>query len=340
MTTPRSTDHTMLASFVLPIAQALRLRGLDAQEVIEAQGIDVADVTNPDSRIFVSTFLSLFKTSVELTEDEAFGLFAAEQLQPQMLHGLGFAWLASDSIYDGLKRTVRFSRFLATFADFRLEEEGDYVHMYLRRTEDLGALIPQARDFTVAMLARMCRLTLGQFISPVSVELERSTPLDPDKWEYSLSCHVVFECETTRITWSLADITEPLSTGNPALAQINDEQTESYVNTYLMQSTSRLVVQRIVEKLPNGPPSQQLIADAMHVSNRTLQRKLKDEGTSFMDLLQDTRLQLACRYLKNPSRSIVETAYLLGFSESSTFSRAFKRWTGVSPAAYRLKGAA
>ena len=95
------------------------------------------------------------------------------------------------------------------------------------------------------------------------------------------------------------------------------------------------MVDKIVERLPDGPPSQQQIAEALHVSNRTLQRRLKDEGTSFMDLLQDTRLQLAQKYLQQRSRSVVETAYMLGFSEPSTFSRAFKRWTGVAPADYR-----
>ena len=92
---------------------------------------------------------------------------------------------------------------------------------------------------------------------------------------------------------------------------------------------------KILEYLPDGPPSQQQIAQALHVSNRTLQRKLKDEGTSFLDLLQDTRLQLARKYLRHPNRSVVETAYRLGFSEPSTFSRAFKRWTGMAPAEVR-----
>ena len=76
-------------------------------------------------------------------------------------------------------------------------------------------------------------------------------------------------------------------------------------------------------------------AEALHISNRTLQRRLKSEGTSFMDLLQDTRLQLARKYLRQRSRSVVETSYLLGFSEPSTFSRAFKRWTGMAPAEFR-----
>jgi AraC-like DNA-binding protein len=94
-------------------------------------------------------------------------------------------------------------------------------------------------------------------------------------------------------------------------------------------------VSRIVEHLPDGPPNQKQIAATMNVSNRTLQRKLRDEGTSFIDLLQDARLNLAKKYLSQPQRSIVEIAYLLGFSEPSTFSRAFKRWTGSAPAEFR-----
>jgi AraC-like DNA-binding protein len=98
---------------------------------------------------------------------------------------------------------------------------------------------------------------------------------------------------------------------------------------------TRDVVDKIVEKLPDGAPGQQQIAAALHVSNRTLQRKLREENTSFKELLKDTRMQLARKYLRSPGRSVVETAYLLGFSEPSTFSRAFKRWTGVAPAQYR-----
>ena len=87
-----------MATFILPIAQALRLRGIDAMEVIESAGIDPAGVINPDRRISFDTFQSLLRRSVELTGDEAFGLLAAEQLQPQVLHGLGLAWLAAAKI--------------------------------------------------------------------------------------------------------------------------------------------------------------------------------------------------------------------------------------------------
>jgi len=335
MSNPAPVKHSLLAAFILPVAQALRLQGLDAIELIEGVGIDPTGVINPDRRISIDSMQSLFKACVEQTGDEAFGLLAAEQLQPQILHGLGLAWLASDSVYDGLRRTVRFSKLMTTAVDLNLEEEGDFVHLILEQTVEIDDFAYAARDFGVGLITRMCRLTMGDFLAPVRVEIERPLPADPERWEYMLSSPVVFDSSLTRITWSRSDIMEPLATGDPQLARINDEQTESYLNNFLAQSTSRDVAAKIVERLPDGPPSQQQIADDMFISSRTLQRKLKEEGVSYTDLLRDTRLQLARRYLGLPGRSVVETAYLLGFSEPSTFSRAFKRWTGMAPAEYR-----
>ena len=335
MAAPSYLQHTLLSTLILPVAQALRLRGIDALNVIEEVGIDAGKFVNPDWRVSHDAFNTLMERSVELTGDEAFGLYAAEQLRPQVLHGLGLAWLASDTVYDGLQRMVRFGKLMSTGADMELREEGDLIHVYLGRNQEIDNFAHAGRDYGVGMVVRMCNLTLGEFLAPVRIQMERARPQEPQRWEYMLSSRVDFECDTTCISWFRADIMEPLVTGDPALARVNDEQTQSYLNSFLAKSTAREVVDKIVEKLPDGPPNQQQIADALHVSNRTLQRKLKEEGTSFMDLLQDTRLQLARKYLGQRSRSVVETSYLLGFSEPSTFSRAFKRWTGVAPAEFR-----
>jgi AraC-like DNA-binding protein len=331
-------EHSVLATFILPIAQALRHSGVDAMEVIESAGVDPASVINPDRRIPVPQMQALLSSCVAATDDEAFGLLAAEQLQPQVLHGLGLAWLASDTVRDGLLRTVRFCKLMSTGVHLELVEEGEFVHLNIGPTVDDDNFVFAGRDFTVGVIVRMCRLTLGEFIAPYLIEMERPQPQQPDRWEYLLASRVSFGCPAARIIFSRADIMEPLATGDPALARVNDEQTQSYLDSFLAQTTAHEVVEKIVEKLASGPPSQQQIADSLHISNRTLQRKLKSEGTSFMDLLQDTRLQLARKYLGQRSRSVVETSYLLGFSEPSTFSRAFKRWTGMAPAEYRESG--
>ncbi|MEM1113900.1 MAG: AraC family transcriptional regulator [Pseudomonadota bacterium] len=336
MSRSSTVQHSVLGTFILPIASALRAQGIDAIDVVTEVGVDPAKAANPDWRVSHEHMNRLMQYSVELTGDEAFGLLAADYLQPQALHGLGLAWLASDTVYDGLKRLVRFGRLINTGLDMSLQEEGTLARLVM------APLLPEEQDFCharrdyyVAMVVRMCRLTLGDFLAPVAIALDRPTPHAPERWEYHLASRVSFDHASTMLDWSLADIGEPLITGDPALARVNDEQTQIYLDSFLAQSTCRAVVARIVERLPDGMPSQQDIADELHISNRTLQRKLKEEGTSFKELVQDTRLQLARKYLLQPSRSIVETSYLLGFSEPSTFSRAFKRWTGQAPAEFR-----
>lgn len=327
--------HSMLGSFIVPVAQALRQLGFDPVTVVEEAGIDLAKGANPDWRVGQQDFDRLLNHCVEVTGEEAFGLLASEHLQPQVLHSLGLAWLASDTVYDGLLRLQRFGRLVSTGIDLKLEEEDDSVHLYLGMDPRLADIGPASRDYAVGIVTRMCRLTLGEFLAPVIILMERPVPAKAERWEYLLASRVVFDADTTRITWSRSDIIEPLVTGDSRLARINDEHTLAYLDSFLARSTSRDVVDKIVERLPDGPPSQQQIASALCVSNRTLQRKLREEGTSFKELLRDTRMQLARRYLRSPGRSVVETAYLLGFSEPSTFSRAFKRWTGVAPAQYR-----
>lgn len=328
-------DHSLLGTFVVPVAQALRQQGVDPLELVGEVGLDLARAANPDWRVSQASFNELLQRCIAATGDEAFGLLAAEQLQPQVLHSLGLAWLASDTVYDGLRRLQRFAHLVATGMELALQEEGDAVHLLLGYDGRGGEAVPASRDYAVGIVTRMCRLTLGEYLAPVYIELQRPPPARPERWEYLLSSRVVFAAPHNCITWSAADIMEPLVTGDPALARINDEHTQAFLDNFLARSTTREVVDKIVEKLPDGPPGQQQVASALCMSSRTLQRKLQEEGTSFKELLQDTRMQLAGKYLRSPGRSVVETAYLLGFSEPSTFSRAFKRWSGQSPADYR-----
>ncbi|MFV8817466.1 AraC family transcriptional regulator [Haliea sp. E17] len=335
MNAPLALRHSVLGTSVLPVAQALRLYGLEPLEVMSHVGLDAAKLADPDWRIPNTRFAALMDYSVEITGDEAFGLVAAEQLRPQVLRGLGLAWLASDTVYAGLQRLVRFGKLVSTSAHIRMREEADLVHIEFGKPLLGDSKGYVNRDYMVGSVVRMCNLVLGEFIAPAGVCLDRPEPENPQRWESMLCSRVAFGCDTCTLSWYRPDIIEPLVTGNPALARANDEISEAYLKNFLGRSTARDVADKILELLPDGPPSQQQVADELHVSNRTLQRKLKEEGTSFSDLLQDTRLQLARKYLNQGSRSVVETAYLLGFSEPSTFSRAFKRWTGLAPAEFR-----
>ena len=327
-------QHSTLATLILPIARALRIEGVEPMALFEAADIDPAVVINPDRRIPRENMAQLWILAEEATGDECIGLLAAAQLQPAILQGMGLAILASSTIYDVLRRLVRFAHICSTGVDLSLEERGSYVDLEFRH---FGGQEPcwVSQDFSIGIGIQLCELTLGEYFSPFEVDCRRPEPADPDRYQALLGTRVHFGCELNRVRFVKNDITEQLASANPELARLNDEQAEAYVASFTRVSTSRTVAGKIIEHLPDGPPSQKEIAEALHVSNRTLQRKLKEEGTSFIDLLQDARLSLAKKYLAQPQRSIVEIAFLLGFSEPSTFSRAFKRWTGTAPAEYR-----
>jgi AraC-like DNA-binding protein len=337
MLTNRAPNASTLATFVLPIARALRLQGEDPMQILELAGIDPASVINADRRISITKMQRLWELSLERTGQEAFGLLAAEQVQATTLQGLGLAFLSSDTVYDALKRLVRFCKVISTGLDLQLVEQGEYIDLEFRvpltRLEQDFQFA--ALDFGMGMIMKMCQLTLGEYMSPIHADLQRPVPRDPGRFASLLGCKLSFDEELYRIRFVRADIIDRLVTANSELARINDDQVKGYLASFLDSSTSQEVVCRIVEELSEGLPSQSRIADALNMSSRTLQRKLKEEGCSFSDLVQDTRLQLAKKYLAQPHRSVVEIAYMLGFSEPSTFSRAFKRWTGQSPAEFR-----
>ena len=162
-------------------------------------------------------------------------------------------------------------------------------------------------------------------------------PEPPCKAEFAemFGPSIEYNAADNRLCFDNEQINRPLTTANPELARINDQTVVDYLARFDRSSIAMQVRSRIIEQLPDGIPRQENIAETLHVSLRSLQRRLKEEETSYKDLLEDTRQALALQYLRESHRSIGEITYLLGFSEPSNFTRAFKRWTGKTPAEHR-----
>ena len=184
-----------LATLILPIAKALRLQGVDPMELLEEAGIEPSHVINADRRIDIERMQQLWRLSTAATGDEAFGLHAAEQLQPATLQGLGLGFLASDTIYDALRRLTRFSRILSSGLKLELQERGEYVDLvYSYNVADLPLNhVWQGFDFGMGLVLVMCRLTLGEYVSPISIEAVRPQPQNPEVFESMLGSRVQFE---------------------------------------------------------------------------------------------------------------------------------------------------
>jgi AraC-like DNA-binding protein len=328
-------EITTLSSVAALLDSTLRDLGHDPGPLFQQAGIEPASVGNPNTRIPTVHMQALWRLALEESGDPALGLVAARHFQPAALHGLGFACLASDTLRDVLGRLVRFSHLINALPEFSLEEHAHSVDLKMTMP-DLGPdFVHAATDLGMAVFLRMCQITAGHDILPVHTSLQRPTPVDTRPYRIVFGSNIDFETASNMLSFDRTAALTPLSTAHPELARMNDQTVIDYLARFDRNNITMQVRSQIIEQLPEGRPSQGDIAVKLNTSLRSLQRKLRDQDTSFKELLSDTQRELALNYMRDSSRSIGEITYLLGFSEPSNFTRAFKRWTGKSPGEYR-----
>jgi AraC-like DNA-binding protein len=328
-------DATSLSAAAGLIEKALRTYGCDPEPLFAEAGIDRNVSSDPNARIPTTKLQALMKCSLETTGDPGFGLTVAEQFQPAALQGLGFAWLASDTLQDALSRLVRFSRFLSPFVKASLDDSENSFDLVIMGPERWPNFVYAQADTGLGVFLQMCQLTVGTHIVPVRVVMQRPPPSCVDRFNAFFGSPIEYGAPDNRLCFDPDLVKQPLTTSNPELARVNDQTVIDYLARFDRSNITMKVRANIIEQLPSGTPNQESIAEALHVSLRSLQRKLKDEEITFKVLLEDIRRELAMQYIRETHRPLGEISYLLGFSEPSSFTRAFRRWTGSSPVEYR-----
>ena len=273
------------------------------------------------------------KAEAQIAEP-GFGLRAADHLHPSHLGALGYAWLASTSLRTALNRISRYVHFVADDIEVNLDETGDLLIVTVTEAGN-SERSAWGSDSSLAILVALCRMNYGDRLTPVTVEFRHAAPDDTGGYFGFFRCPVQFGRAADRITLPKSIVDEKLPSANPQLAQLSDQ--------VMIQTLGRLSKERIVPRvksviidlLPSGNVSDEQVAAELNMSTRALQRKLNRKETTFKQLLTEIRQELADKYIRNNQLSLTEISFMLGFSEVSSFSRAFKRWNGESPSEYR-----
>ena len=304
---------------------------MDPAPIFRAAGIDPATLGTPGKRVPVQTALRLQRAVEDAVPDPTLGLAVAEQTQGTALHALGYAWLASATLDEAYRRLARYARVISELWSARIEHEAAGVRV--------GYVFPAAaarrpdwlHDWLVAGVVRLSRIASGEGFAPLEVALVRARPADATPFEDWFRAPIVWGAPHVSLLCRSEDLARPLPTGNPEVAAATERVALDYLARLDRNDTVTQVRSRIRENLPSGLPSQAEVARALHLSPRTLARRLEEAGTSFTALLDETRRALAEQYLKRTDFSVAEVAYLVGFAEASSFNRAFRRWTGRAP---------
>jgi AraC-like DNA-binding protein len=332
----KKPDHspTTIGSYGLALQKALEANGYDAAGIFAAAGIDHAPSNDPLERLTTAQVAALFHEGVKLTGNPAVGLTVARFMHPSTLHALGYSLLASSTLRDCCERLVNYFRLASEQGEVRISEDNDRFCISTHALTDGVAF--ETIDAWHAFLVRLFRLLYKPDFAPISVSLARPCPPGYEQ-QYKKSFHapVTFDSPYSEICLDRATVDEPLMGGNREIAHQNDRIIEDYMAALDKADIISRVKQIIIQSLSSGNCNKQRVANEMAMSPSALQQKLAQRNSSFQDLLAQVRQSLALAYMEQARVSITEMSFLLGFADTSSFTRAFRRWTGKSPRDYR-----
>jgi AraC-like DNA-binding protein len=324
-----------------PIAAGLEARGLLVGPLLEEVGEAPDVLSDPDARVPHGAAVQLWLAAARATRDPFFGLYAAQTLRPGTLDVVDYAARASTTLEQGYRCHLRFTRLNHDVARMTLERRAD--HAWMTHALPGGRVLPRPpADFLAGAWVVLGRQMTGVHWCPTEVRFPHARPGDLSEYRRFFGDATLRFGEggiSMLLPAQLLDL--PLVEANPGLCEVLVRHATDLLER--MPATERFtdrVRELIVAELQGGDPSAEAIARRLRMSASTLHRRLRDAGTSHRQLRDALRAELAERYLAEPGVSVTEVAFMLGFSEASAFHRAFKRWTGKTPVAFRQASAA
>ncbi len=332
---PVAINATLVASWVQVLYRTIELRGLNPDYLLECVGIDTAQLHNSESRVLAYKIKDAWELAAQSAGDSAFGLSAAQVAFPTMFHSLGVTMSASHSLADAFDKFIRLRHVIDTLSVNSFEESDKYFKFSWTPVSGVESTIG-AEAFGACLLT-LCRWSCGIGFSPVKVTLIRNKPEASRQYESFFRAPVEFETYENAFYFEREAIHQPLSTANGELAVKSEQLTKEYLARTIRSDVVNKVHTVILRLLHSRNCSIDRVAEELFMSTRSLQRKLSEEGTSYESLLDEIRRELAMQCINDSNLSLQGICHILGYSDSSNFGRAFKRWTNLSPGEYRSK---
>jgi AraC-like DNA-binding protein len=333
----QNTNFSALSSAILLLAKGIDSYGYDSAELFAKAGLDHNKLKDPLARFSFQGVTRLWALARDLIDDPCFGIKVASFWHPTTLHALGYSWLASNSLEEAFEGMSRYARLINTGAKgvLKMRKTDEVYYLIMDPGKMQPEPLPETVDYVMAMLMIMCRTAYNEELRPIRVSFQHPKPESTSCFSDFFDAPIGYSQPETSICLDLEVVTAALTTANPELVRVNDQIVTDYLAHLDRSDVTMQVRAKLIERLPSGRVTEEEIANSINVSQRSLQRRLKEQGMSFTQLLESTRSELGQQYVRDPQRSFNEIAFLLGFAEPGNFSRAFKRWYGKSPSEYR-----
>jgi AraC-like DNA-binding protein len=331
-------EPTAAAGIVRGIVRAAVARGADREALLAAAGIASPELEDHDARIPLTRYRALIKAAQRLADDPAFALHYGEMVDLSEVSVVGLIGHASATMIEAFTQLQRYSRLMVDIDTggrprFELQKRADGLWLVDNRPDPND--FPEQTEIAFAQMVTGCR-AFGVDPFALAVRVTHPDPGYRDEYERVLRAPVTFEAGENAMLHDPKWLHHPIAVQPRYVFGILSDHAEALLKRLEEAETVRGRVESLLMPLLHtGEIGIDSIAARMGVSRQTLYRKLKAEGTTFEEVLDALRHQLALHYLAGRKVSVSETAYLVGFSDPAAFSRAFKRWTGKSPSEVR-----
>lgn len=322
------------SGFVETLHNYLQERELPAAGLLS----ELEDVLQLPS-VSAQRFCELLETVWQLDPVSALGLRLGLAGQPRQFGVVGYLVSSCGTLGQALARYHRYQGLLRAGLTSRAWLRDGVL--YMRWT---AADTPLACEFSLAVFISLCQALIGRTVTPVRAGLPLPRPAEVGVYQALLGCPVDFDRRSIELALPAHLLALPISSKDPYLLRLLEQQSQALLNQQFefvggqqVGPFFSRVQEQLVESMKNGDVSAQAVAQALGSSLRTFYRQLRAAGYSYRGLLAQTRYTLARQYLADPIQTQTDVAFLLGYSEQSSFIRAFRSWSGMTPGEYRAQ---
>lgn len=332
----RQLEHSVPGAFALQVVRLLSRWDVAAQELLAPLGLVEVELEAPATRLPIGTFVALLERARHLTGEPALGIYLGLEKRATLFGYVGFAAMHASTLREALELAVQFAPAVTTSFASRLRIERGVASLIVEEQCDLGSV----RD--VALLSFMVGLsTLGDALTgrelSMSIDLAFPEPAYCARFAKVIP-NVRFSAPINQVWGAAPGLDLPLATPDRAAMRLARERCEQQMLELglignVVDRTRRLMLR------PSGPRSFEEVAVHLHMSQRTLKRRLAEQGVSFTTLRERALCERAVVLLQSRELTLDGIAAELGYATVAGFTRAFRRWTDVTPSAFRRKRA-
>jgi len=331
------TEPTIAAGLARGLLELAEKKGANRSALLALAGLEVEDLADPDHRLPLSSFVALMRGAKDLCVDPALGLHFGEAFDMAELSILGL--IAPEASKQPLSQLNRYSPLVV---DVGATDGGDRF-IISRRGGELWLIdarrnpneFPEMTESTFVRMASSVRKMSGLAIIK-AVHVTHAEPTYRAEYDRIFRAPVIFGSDKNALVLDDKTVEITLAPANPYISELLSERAEILLETVHSNRTVRGKVERLLNtNLSTGEVGIEKVARTLGFSSQTLSRKLKAEGVTFKSVLDELRKKLAHEYLRFSALTIEQIAYRVGFSDTTAFSRAVKRWTGATPRVVR-----